>query len=157
LGTGVDPDFRDPENADGATDYPYIPRDQPVDTRIEGPWGLPWWESLEQPDALSGQVKSPDLQFPEQDVGASPIGGAYEGAYATIGPITAFGEESQMLGRIMRFPANIPERGDPNGVFDTDWRDQLGSAIDANNAPYITDAEVTTMLVNYPDAGYYGF
>lgn len=160
LYTGTDPNFGDPENADGALDAAGTPS-EPIATRLDGPWGLPYWEGLEDPSSPTGLpfTESPNPSLPNVSVGAEPISGAYEGAFRTHGPVTAWGYEpsgglwgDQAYGRIMRFPANIPDRYDANGVFVGDYRDELAAAIASNDMPDISDSEVTTMLVNWPHA-----
>lgn len=160
LDTGVDPVFGDPTLADGALDQPGIPM-LPVYTRPDGPNNLPWFEGIENPYAETGLMESPNPTYPQEDVGAQPIVGAYEGAYRTHGPVRAWGMEpsggwygDQAFGRIMRFPANIPDRYDPFGVQMPDYRDELAASIAANNEPIISDAEVTTSLLLYPDYGW---
>lgn len=163
LNTGVNPNWGDPENADGATDQAGDPG-APITTRLEGPYGLPWWEGLEDPDSPIGLPfpESPNPTYANESVGASPISGAYDGAYRTHGPVVAWGHEpsggiwgDQAIGRIMRFPANIPERYDRNGVWNLDYRDELAASIAANQQPLITDAETTTNLLLWPNVGQY--
>ncbi len=158
LHTGVDPVWYDPTLADGATDQAGDPG-EPVDTRLEGPWGLPWFEGLENPFTDSGLplISSMNPTYPEEDVGKLPIVGAYEGAFRTHGPVVAWGLEpsgglggDQAIGRIMRFPANIPDRYDPNGVWNVDYRDELAATIAANAQPYVTDDDVTASLLSFP-------
>lgn len=163
LSTGVDPQWATPEFADGALDMPGDPG-EPVHTRLEGPWGLPWFEGLEDPDSPTGLpfAESPNPSYPNESVGARPIAGAYDGTYRTHGPVYQWGHEAsgglagdQAVGRIMRFPANIPDRYDPNGVWNLDYRDELAATIAANQQPLITDAEVTTSLMLWPNVGSY--
>lgn len=159
LSTGVDPVWADPTLADGALDQPGDPG-APVHTRLEGPWGLPWYEGLEDPSSpMDGMplLQSPEPTYPDESVGAEPLPGAYDGAYRTHGPVRAWGHEpsgglygDQAIGRIQRFPANIPDRYDPNGVWNVDYRDELAAVIAANEAPLVTDTDVTTSLVQYP-------
>ena len=92
LHVGVNPAYSDPEWADAATDQPGDP-EAPIDTRIDGPWGLPWFEGFETPDIATGLFTSMDPGLPFEDVGALPIVGAYEGAYRTQGPVQAWGHE----------------------------------------------------------------
>lgn len=160
LNTGVNPSWADPTQADGANDGPGIPS-EPIVTRIEGPYGLPWFDAQESPFVTTGLETSPDPTYPNEDVGRLPIVGAYEGAFRTHGPVRAFGHEvsggltgDQALGRIMRFPANIPDRYDANGVDIGDYRDELAAAIAANDAPSISDQMVNTSLLLYPDYGW---
>jgi hypothetical protein len=58
----------------------------------------------------------------------------------------------QMVGRIMRFPANIPDRYDRDGVYTgNDYRDELAALIATGDVPMKSDAEVTTNLVLWPN------
>jgi hypothetical protein len=82
--------------------------------------------------------------------------GDYRGEYRTQGPVQAWGLEpsggllgNQAIGRVMRFPVNVPERYDANGVNVGDYRDLLAGAIAANNAPTFTDANVIEDLVTW--------
>lgn len=157
LATGVDPVYAHPEDADGANDAIGIP-DRPIYTRIEGPWGLPWFDAKEDVAAPTGLFKSPNPTYPNEDVGALPIVGPYDGAYRTHGPVRAWGHEpsgglhgDQSIGRIMRFPANIPERYDANGVHNPDYLDLLAQAIANGNEPIVTDAQYTTELILMPN------
>lgn len=165
IDTGVDPVWDEPTEADGALDEGSIP-DEPIATRLEGPWGYPYFEGLEDPYTLVGDIPLTADPLPwspsegTSEVGNLPRVGAYEGAFRTIGPVTAWGHEvsggldgDQALGRIMRFPANIPERYDPYGVFDTDYRDDVALALDLDNLPYYDDASVTSSLLNWPYTG----
>lgn len=172
LETGVDPYWHSWEDADGATDQAGTPP-EPIYTRVEGPYGLPWWDALENVDAETGLFSSPNpLDWsPREDEGAVAIVGAFEGAFQTNGPIVRFGHEvsggmvdtdygiamgDQMIGRIMRFPANIPERYDPNGVYSgADYRDELVALIANGNAPIVSEAEVTTQLTLWPNVSQY--
>lgn len=156
--TGVDPNWGDPENADGALDSAGTPA-EPIHTRLEGPWGAPWWEGLEDPESPTGLpfTESPNPSYPNESVGASPIAGAYEPAYRTHGSVYEWGHEpsgglygDQAIGRIMRFPANVPDRYDPYGVWNIDYMDELAATMYANGAPLVTDSEVTTQLINFP-------
>jgi hypothetical protein len=156
LATGVDPNWSDPENADGALDSAGDPG-EPINTRLDGPNGLPWWDGLEDPFIVTGLTTTADPQYPDEAVGAQPIVGAYEGAYRTRGPVYAWGFEpsgglngDQALGRIMRFPANLPDRYDPNGVWNIDYRDELAATLDANDAPDISNATLSTDLLLWP-------
>lgn len=160
LNTGVNPAWGFPEDADGALDQAGTPA-EPVHTRLEGPWGLPWWDGLEDPnwqwDEL-GLVASPDPTYPREDIGAAPIVGAYEPAVRTRGPVYKWSHEpsggiygDQSIGRIMRFPANIPERYDQNGVWNLDYRDELAGSIAANESPMVSEAEYTTSLLLWPN------
>jgi hypothetical protein len=55
----------------------------------------------------------------------------------------------------MRFPPNIPERYDRNGVWNIDYRDELAAVIAFGDQPIISEAEVTTSLVLGPGYGEY--
>lgn len=157
LDTGVDPYFYSmyPEYADGALDDPGIP-DEPIYTRLEGPWGLPWHEGLEDPLAATGldSTPNPTIFDGNHDFGAVAIVGAYEGAYRTYGPVQRWSHEpsgglsgDQAVGRTMRFPANPPERYDTHGVRATDWRDFLTQGVEANEIPYMSDDEVNDSVL----------
>lgn len=159
LATGIDPVWDEPTEADGAIDGGSIPL-EPIDTRLEGPWGLPWYDAMEDPFVLTDLAISanPLPWSPEEDIGNSPMVGAYEGAFRTLGPVQAWGHEpsggltgDQAIGRIMRFPANMPERYDPYGVFNTDVRDDLAGAMAVDNLPYHDTAEITTNLLQWPN------
>lgn len=162
IATGVNPEWGDPTEANGATDGITIPG-EPIYTRLEGPWGAPWWEGLEDPTSPTGlPAESPNPTYPNESVGALPLAGAYEPAVRTHGPVRAWGHEAsgglygdQSIGRIMRFPANIPERYDPNGIWNIDYKDELAATLAANQAPMISDAEVTTNLTQWPNVSDY--
>jgi hypothetical protein len=156
LYTGVNPAYTQPTDADGALDAAGFP-DAPIATRLEGPWGLPWWDAQEDPWAPTELFSSPDPTYPDEAVGARPIVGAYEGAYRTRGPVYQWGHEAggglggdQALGRIMRFPANVPTRYDANGVRNIDYMDELAQAIANGNEPIVSEAEYTTSLLLGP-------
>lgn len=157
LETGVNPEWTTPEDANGATDGPGTPW-EPIYTRLEGPWGLPWWDAVEDPYKRVDipQSATPLPWSPNEDIGGEGRVAAYESAYRTRGPITAFGHEpsgglsgDQAIGRIMRFPANIPERFDEYGVWNTDPRDDLAAAMQYSELPYQTDASVTGDLLSW--------
>jgi hypothetical protein len=157
LATGVNPAYGNLTDADGALDAAGDPG-EPINTRLEGPWGLPWFDGLEDVNAYAGLTPSPDVQYPDEAVGACEIVGAYEPAVRTFGPVQAWGLEpsgglygEQAVGRIMRFPANIPDRYDPNGVWNVDYRDELAAVVAANSQPLVTDAETTTSLLLWPN------
>lgn len=161
LNTGVDPVWATPTDADGATDAAGDPG-APITTRLEGPWGLPWWDGLENPDAATNLffIESPEISYPNESVGAVAIVGVYEPAVRTHGPIVAWGHEpsggldgDQAMGRIMRFPANIPDRYDANGVWNVDYRDELAAVLAANDQPTITDAQVNDNILAWPGSG----
>lgn len=139
---------------------PPIPHDLPIYTPgvgDNGPWGMPWIDGLENPDAvISGIQSSPDPQIDRPDVGAVMGPGDYRGEYRTLGPVRAWGLEpsggwsgDQAIGRMMRFPANIPERYDANGVYVGDYRDILASTMAAQNRPAFTDTNVVEDLVQW--------
>lgn len=151
---GVDPE---PSNSG---DYPDLPLTAaPITSHVigdNGPWGLPWKDGLENPDAETGVTPSPDPQIDTPDVGWRMGPGAYRGEYRSNGPVQQFGLEAsggwdgdQAIGRMMRFPANIPERYDANGVNVGDYRDILASTMMADNVPTFTDTEVITDLVQW--------
>lgn len=157
--TGVDPVLDNPEEADGANDGPGTPA-LPVYTRLEGPWGYPWYDGVEDPCNLYDGPLSPNptVWSPAEDVGGQQRISAYEGAYRTRGPVRAWGHEpsggiwgDQALGRIMRFPAVIPERFDPYGVWNTDIRDDLAASMAVADQPYQDDTAVTTSLLQWPN------
>jgi hypothetical protein len=157
LATGVNPEWMNPEEANAANDGAGTPS-EPIYTRLEGPWGLPYWDAVEDPYVRAGipLTADPLPWSPREDIGGEPMKGAYEGAYKTRGPIQAWGHEpsgglfgDQALGRIMRFPANQPERFDALGVWNTDVRDDLAGAMDVSNLPYDSDAAVATNLLNW--------
>lgn len=160
LEVGVDPEWEMPEEADGANDGPGIPL-EPVYTRLEsGTTGLPWWDAVEDPETRIElpQSMTPNAWSPAEDVGSVQRQAAYEGAYRTRGPVRAFGLEpsggfggDQAVGRIMRFPANAPDRFDLYGVFNTDPRDELAGAMSVADLPYDTTTTITTDLLQYPN------
>lgn len=152
LATGVNPAWAYPDEVDGALDQAGTPP-EPINTRLEGPYGLPWWDGLEDPYSPTGLGESPNPTYPQEDVGWKPIVGAYDAAYRTVGPVRSFGYEDQAMNRIMRFPANIPDRYDPNGVWNVDYRDELAAVISANQQPLVTEAEYTTSLLLWPNVG----
>lgn len=158
LATGVNPEWMNPEEANAANDGPGTPA-FPIYTRLEGPWGLPWWDGAEDPYCQVQVAQSPNpLPWsPNEDVGNQPRLGAYEGAYRTRGPVQAWGHEpsgglfgDQALGLIMRFPANSPNRYDPYGVFTTDVKDDLAASMDIDDLAYVSDTSVTRNLLNWP-------
>jgi len=57
------------------------------------------------------------------------------------------------MARIMRFPANKPERYDPNGVRNLDYSDELAAAIANNGMGIVTESEYTTELITLPNVG----
>lgn len=167
LITGTNPKYDGDDHlwADGATDEPGTP-DEPIETNgwLQGGagLGLPWWDALEDPTAAHGIETSPDPPpwVYHEDAGGEPIVGAYEGAYRSQGPVVAFGQEpsgglsgDQALGRIMRFPANKPERFDSEGVVTGDWSSELASAIANNGMGVVTESEYTTELLTFPNIG----
>jgi hypothetical protein len=148
------------DNMSPALDQPGIPP-APISTNLEGPWGMPYWDGLEDPfnyvDFLP-ITPNPSAWSPNEDVGIRPIAGAYEGAYRTRGAVHQWGHEAsgglwgdQYVGRIMRFPANIPERYDAYGVFNTDIRDDLAASMMNEEIPYQTDTAITTNLLQWPN------
>jgi hypothetical protein len=164
LATGVNPEYDAPLNADGATDAAGTPP-EPVYTRIEGGSAavLPWWDGLEDPAAQTGLYASPDPApwVLHQDAGGLPVSGAYDGAYRTQGPASphwGMNESGGLTGdqataRIMRFPANIPDRSDPNGVVNADWLDLMAADIAHNGQGQVSEGEYTTELIMLPNVG----
>jgi len=152
LNTGVNPAYSEPTDANGALDQTGDPG-APIDTRLEGGSAivLPWWEGYEDPESPTGLTQSMEPTYPDESVGWQPIAGAYDGNFRTVGPVRAFGYEDQAMGRIMRFPANVPDRYDTNGVWNTDYMDELAAIIANNNQPLVTEAEYTTSLLLYPN------
>lgn len=157
--TGVNPEWADHEEANAANDGPGTPS-EPITTRFEGPWGVPYWEGLEDPHVKVEARFSPNpLPWsPNEDVGGEPRIAAYEGAYRTRGGVQAWGHEpsgglwgDQNIGRIMRFPANIPERFDAYGVWNTDTRDDIAAAMANGDLPYQSEAAITTDLLQWPN------
>lgn len=165
---GVDPE---PANSGSLPDLPLT--SEPVYTPAvgnNGPWGMPWMDGLEDPNAtITGLGLSPNPQVDTvsgQDVGGVIGPGDYRGEYRTRGPVQAWGLEAsggwngdQAIGRMMRFPANIPERYDANGVNVGDYRDILASTIQMNNYPTFTDNNVIDDLVQWtgPDNTFAGW
>ncbi len=159
IHTGVD--VATPENMSPAWDQPGIPTDGPIDTRFEGPWGMPEWDGLEDPfNYLEDVSVSPNPQpwSPNEDVGRKADLGAYEGAFRTRGGVQPWGHEAsggwdgdQNLGLIMRFPSNIPERFDAYGIWNTDTRDDIAAALNHLELDYVSDRDVTQSLLNWPD------
>lgn len=161
LETGTHSETRWPENADMALDQVPIPYDPIVTDLLNYEGGsasvLPWFDAKEDPRAETGLYSSPDPHYPDQDVGGRGIVGAYEPNVRTLGPVRQWGHEvsggltgDQELGRIMRFPANIPARYDPYNVYVTteDYRDQLSAAVFNNERPPPSDEEITAMLLD---------
>ena len=160
LATGVNPEWANIEEANGANDGPGIPVSEPIYTRLEGPWGLPYWDGEEDPYRLFDApfTANPQPWSPNEDVGALPRVTAYEGAYRTRGSVYQWGHEmsgglhgDQALGRIMRFPANIPDRFDPYGVFNTDVRDDLAAGMAVDNMDIPSGETMTTDLLQWPN------
>jgi hypothetical protein len=162
LHTGVDVATMD--DMSPAFDQPGIPLDRPIDTRLEGPAAIPWWDGLEDPfnyvDFLP-ESPNPLPWCPSEGTyatGARPRLGAYEGGVRTRGAVQAWSSEvggglwaDQWTNRIMRFPANIPERYDPYGVYNTDIRDDLAASLANGDQVYQTDTTVTTGLLQWPN------
>lgn len=159
IETGVDAVEPSPRNSVHFMDGEPIPK-LPIYTRFDGPNGSPWWDGEEDPVQLFDAPFSPNpLPWsPNEDVGGEAIVAAYEGAYRTRGPVQAWGLEpsgglfgEQARGLIMRFPANIPERFDPYGVWNTDPRDDLAGAMAVDELPYQNNVELTTNLLQWPN------
>lgn len=132
----------------------------PVPITTDLPTSLtPYIEGLEDPEAPTGLLASPDPSLPNPDVGKSSIVGAYEGAVRTEGPTSYFpGYEvsggpygDQALGRRMMFKLPLVMAGADNpregNVTDTAWQDELAAAILHNGQGDISDAEVTNRLL----------
>ena len=129
----------------------------------DGPWGVPWLDGLENPDAAARMAPSPDPQMDVPDIGWKALPGAYEGAYRTRGPVMQWGHEvsggwdvDQEIGRIMRFPANIPERYDANGVWVGDYRDLLAVSLERDQVPAFTDTTSVAQLLQWEPAATFG-
>jgi len=164
LQTGVNPEYDNPTAANATgSDQPGDPG-APVETEIDfgGGMVLPWFDALEDPEAETGLYASmdPNPWVIVQDAGGHAIAGAYEGAVKTRGPVYQWGHEpsggllgDQAMARIMRFPANKPERYDPNGVRNLDYSDELAAAIANNGMGIVTESEYTTELITLPNVG----
>lgn len=116
--------------------------------------GFPWGDVQEDPETLTHVGITSDPMMDTPDIGNSPIVGAYDGAYATNGPIVHWGYEvsggldgDQALGRTMRFQNNGPERYDANGVQEPSYADELAARLAANGQGQISEAEFTTSLL----------
>lgn len=164
LQTGTHSEKAWPENADAAFDQVPIPPD-PIETELANYEGgaamvLPWFDAVENPAAATGLYASPDPTYPHWDVGGKPVVGAYEAAVRTRGPVYQWGHEvsgglhgDQELGRIMRFPANVPARYDPYNdyVYSGDYRDELAAAMWASRRSVPTDEETYASLIMFGD------
>lgn len=155
---GVEPVYNEGDKPD-----PALPRNDTITTRLEGPYGIPWIEGFENPDAATGLKPTAYPQMDIPDVGGVMGPGAYRGEYRTLGPVRAFGLEpsggwngDQAIGRIMRFPANIPDRYDANGVYVGDYRDSLAAAMAVNSMPTFTDQTVIEDLVGWTGPAEFG-
>jgi hypothetical protein len=162
LETGTKDERAWPENADASFDQTPIPQ-TPIVTDLENYQGgpamvLPWFDAKENPQADTGLYASPDPTYPHWDVGGRSIVGAYEGAVRTRGPVYQFGHEvsgglwgDQELGRIMRFPANIPSRYDPYNdyVWNGDQRDDMAQAVWNQQIHGPSDDEIYADLIGY--------
>lgn len=162
LQTGTKPEAAWPENANASFDQTPIPA-EPITTDLENFQGgaamvLPWYDAKEDPAADTGMYSSMDPTYPHQDVGGESITGTYEAAVQTRGPVYQWGHEvsgglwgDQELGRIMRFPANVPARYDPynNYVWSGDYRDELAAAIANNGMGYVTEPEYVESLLMF--------
>jgi hypothetical protein len=169
LETGSKPEWQWPENADAAFDQVPIPP-TPIETDLDdfdgGPAGpLPWWDAKEDPYAPTGLYASMEPTYPVEDVGGLPPPGAYESAVRSRGPVypayTSYEPSGglggdQALGRIMRFPANVPQRDDPwdEGVWLGDYHDDLAIAVANNAQGDIPDNDVTASLVGWTGGSY---
>jgi hypothetical protein len=138
---------------------------EPITTRIEGPWGLPWLDGLEDPAAPTGlTVTSPNPQIDQPDIGGVIGPGDFEGAFRTRGPVQAWGLEpsgglwgDQAIGRTMRFPVNIPDRYDANGVWVGDYRDSLAGQLAANAQPAFTETDSVEDLITWVPPSFTGY
>jgi len=158
---GVASTWRDIEAVDPSWDQPNEPNPpipaEPITTRLEGPWGVPWIDGLEDPTATTGLARpSQEPSMPVVDTGWEMPPGDYRGEYRTRGPIQAFGHEvsgglwgDQAIGRTMRFPINIPDRYDANGVWVGDYRDSLAAQLAANDSPAFSDYNSIDDLVTW--------
>jgi hypothetical protein len=162
LQTGTHSERAWPENADAAFDQVPIPTEPVVTDLLNYQGGsamvLPWFDAQEDPSARTGLYASMDPTYPKQDVGGKPVVGAYEAAVRTRGPVYQWGHEvsgglhgDQELGRIMRFPANIPDRYDPYNeyVWSGDYRDELAAAVWASRHQFPTDEEALGSLLSF--------
>lgn len=162
LQTGTHSEARWPENADAALDQVPIPTEPVVTDLLNYQGGsammLPWFDAVENPRAETGLYASPDPTYPHWDVGGKPVVGAYEAAVRTRGPVYMWGHEvsgglhgDQELGRIMRFPANIPDRYDPYNdyVWAGDYRDDLAAAVWGSRHQPPTDEEALSSLLTF--------
>lgn len=166
LNTGVHDERAFPENVTGGLDQtpiPEIPWELP-ESSLEGGSAmvLPWFDAQEDPVAGTGLYASMDPTYPYEDVGGKSIVGAYEAAVRTQGPVYQWGHEvsgglhgDQELGRIMRFPANVPSRHDPasDPVWQGDYRDELAASVVNNAGGYPTESEYTASLLSYGGTG----
>lgn len=164
LSTGTKPEWQWPENADAALDQVPIPV-EPIETDLDGfeggPAGsLPWWDASEDPHAGTGFYASMDPTYPYEDIGGRAIVGAYEPAVRSRGPVypayTGYEPSGglggdQAIGRIMRFPANVPDRSDPynEGVWLGDYHDDLGIAVANNAQGEIPETEYTASILGW--------
>jgi hypothetical protein len=113
--------------------------------------GLPYFDALETPNAATGLAPSMDPGQANPDVGALPIVGAYDGAYATVGPAgRPFGYEDQAMGRFMRFPANVPDSYSIHGAhMGPGYLDDLAATLSHGDQPVITDQQVMANLLTF--------
>jgi hypothetical protein len=100
------------------------------------------------------------------DVGWQALPADYRGEYRTRGPVVAFGHEvsgglqgDQAVGRTMRFPINIPDRYDANGVHVGDYRDLLAVSLEMNKVDTFSDTDRIDDLVSWtgPDPQFHGW
>ena len=139
--------------ADGATDAPGMP-DIPVDTDMTFAVGIPYFDGLEDPNAPGLGWSSPNPQYPNEDEGALPIVGAYDGAYGTRGPVISFGHEvsggpygDQALGKRQVFLPYVPERYDANGVQVGDYADVVAAAVASGQIPTPDENEALASIL----------
>jgi hypothetical protein len=144
----------DPINAQGARDIGPIPPGDD-ETIFLPAVGVPWGDVQENPEADGPALYTNDPSLPFPNVGELPLVGAYEGAFATKGPVVDWGFEpsggllgDQQTGRVMRFETPVPDRYDPNGVQDGSWADSLAARLAYGDGGYVSDAEYTTSLID---------
>lgn len=121
-----------------------------------GPWpatAAPWLDILEDPEAPGLPLELVhDPAMPRPDVGALPIVGPY--MPSERGPVHAFGEEGQNVGRVMRFATNSVMRGPGHGEGSSSdsgpsYADELAAAIAANGQGQVSDQTVAGNLVMF--------
>lgn len=140
----------------GQPDDPGTPSEYGPDVFAPGPWpgtAAPWLDLLENPDAPGLPLELVhDPAIPRPDVGAEPIVGPY--MPAERGPVIAWGEESQNVGRMMRFATNSVMRGPGHGEGSSSdqgpsYADELAAAIANNASGQWSDQQVNGNLVMF--------